>query len=540
MKNDTGLIFKIADQESEFEQIHRLNYRTFVEEIPQHDPNPNQALKDRFDNENTYIICQRDDQVRGMVCVRGKRPFSLDEKLNNLDLYLPSGSTPCEIRLLSVERNHRNGGIFLGLIQLLAQYCKSQGYDLAVISGTLRQQKLYRHLGFVPFGSLVGTSKARFQPMYLTLEAFEDKVKRLFQFSPSHSMPKTLVNLLPGPVSVGPEVLQNFRRLPISHRSDSFIADFQKTKRLVCNLVRSRYVEILMGSGTLANDAIAAQLSLLSGSGLILSNGEFGDRLIDHANRFGLSFEVLQADWGETFIPNDIRRRVRENPKIEWLWAVHCETSTGVLNDMEKLKQLCAERGLRLCMDCISSVGNLPLDLHDVYLASGVSGKGLAAFPGLSMVFYNQPVSPAARSIPRYLDLGFYAAQGGIPFTVSSNLIHALKASLLHRPSERFIEDISALSRLLRSKLRGMGFRIVAPDAHASPHVITIALPETVRSESLGRHLERIGYSLSYKSEYLLRRNWLQICLMGECTAAQVTPLIELLWEFSHSLPQAS
>jgi aspartate aminotransferase-like enzyme len=55
------------------------------------------------------------------------------------------------------------------------------------------------------------------------------------------------------------------------------------------------------GSGTLANDAIAAQLSLLDGRGLVLSNGEFGERLIDHARRFGLSFDVLKIEWGEAF-----------------------------------------------------------------------------------------------------------------------------------------------------------------------------------------------------------------------------------------------
>ena len=33
-------IYRIAREPWEFEQIHRLNYRTFVEEIPQHPPNP--------------------------------------------------------------------------------------------------------------------------------------------------------------------------------------------------------------------------------------------------------------------------------------------------------------------------------------------------------------------------------------------------------------------------------------------------------------------------------------------------------------------
>jgi aspartate aminotransferase-like enzyme len=52
-----------------------------------------------------------------------------------------------------------------------------------------------------------------------------------------------------------------------------------------------------MGSGTLANDVITAQLSLKPDKGLILSNGEFGRRLVGQARRFAISFETLSVDW---------------------------------------------------------------------------------------------------------------------------------------------------------------------------------------------------------------------------------------------------
>jgi hypothetical protein len=175
--------FKIADQDWEFDQIHRLNYRTFVEEIPQHAANSSRVLVDRFHKENTYIICLRADQLVGMIAVRGARPFSLDEKLEHLDSYLPVGRSVCEIRLLAVDREHRSGQVFWGLGQRLVEHCKRQKYDLAIISGTVRQHKLYKHLGFVPFGPLVGTSEASFQPMYISLEAFEDRAKELLRSS---------------------------------------------------------------------------------------------------------------------------------------------------------------------------------------------------------------------------------------------------------------------------------------------------------------------------------------------------------------------
>src|SRR5207244_12463360 len=142
--------FKIASEESEFEQVFRLNYRTFVEELPQHPPNPEKRLVDRFHHENTYLIALDGEHVIGMTAVRDKRPFSLDEKLGNIDRYLPPGRRTCEIRLLSVLPSHRNGMVFQGLVKLLVDYGLGQHDNLAVISGTVRQQTLHHTLAFGP------------------------------------------------------------------------------------------------------------------------------------------------------------------------------------------------------------------------------------------------------------------------------------------------------------------------------------------------------------------------------------------------------
>jgi hypothetical protein len=58
-----------------------------------------------------------------------------------------------------------------GMMEMIARYAVIHRHDMALISGTTRQQRFYRHLGFVPFGPLVGKDDALFQPMYLTLAA---------------------------------------------------------------------------------------------------------------------------------------------------------------------------------------------------------------------------------------------------------------------------------------------------------------------------------------------------------------------------------
>jgi GNAT superfamily N-acetyltransferase len=180
-KSPAPLTFKVASEDWEFEQIHRLNYETFVEEIPQHGGNAEKSLVDMFHSENTYFICVRDGRLLGMVASRNRRPFSLDRKLEDLDAYLPRGKAVCEIRLLSVAREHRRGRVIQGLLTTLARHCTARGYDVAIISGNVRQERFYRRLGFVPFGPPVGTAEAPYQPMYRELSTLEEDFAELFR-----------------------------------------------------------------------------------------------------------------------------------------------------------------------------------------------------------------------------------------------------------------------------------------------------------------------------------------------------------------------
>ncbi len=76
-----SLRFKIATEDWEFEEIHRLNHATFVDEIPQHAARPSHRLVDKFHDENTYVIAVNDERVIAMTAIRGSRPFSLDAKV---------------------------------------------------------------------------------------------------------------------------------------------------------------------------------------------------------------------------------------------------------------------------------------------------------------------------------------------------------------------------------------------------------------------------------------------------------------------------
>ena len=237
------------------------------------------------------------------------------------------------------------------------------------------------------------------------------------------------VSLLPGPPLLHPSVRRAMGEAPISHRSPEFVDRLERCRRILCKLTGAANVQVFVGSGTAANDTVAAQLALRGEIGLVLHAGEFGHRLCDHARRAGLEFHEAQARWGSDHDFVTARRLLEEHPEIRWIWSVHCETSTGRLHDLDPLRRLAESHHADLVLDCISSVGAVPIDLSGIAFATAVSGKALASFAGLAMVFHSRPIGSDSR-LPRSLDLGAHAQSPTVPFTQSSNLVGALEAAL--------------------------------------------------------------------------------------------------------------
>lgn len=532
MNHSTSFTYKIADSQDEMEQIYRLNYETFVEEIPQHQTNEEEKLVDRFHEENIYVIAKLAGEVVGMIAVRGERPFSLDQKLDNLDDYLSGTDIPCEIRLLSIKPNYRGGRIFYGLCEKLVSYCLKKDYTVALISGTLREAKLYRHVGFQPFGPLVGTEEAPYQPMYITKQQFEASSK-VFQKLVQREERAFRHYFLPGPVPVRGEVRKAWQQPAISHRSADFHHTMQAAKAQLCALTNANRAEIVVGTGTLANDMVAAQLSTFTGRGLILASGEFGGRLIGHANRFGLRFNQLEKPWNLPITPEEVNHALTANPDITWLWTVHCETSTGYVYPLQQLKEICRKHQVYLCVDAASSVGVIPVDLSNVYLATTVSGKGLASYPGLAIVFHQQEISPS-KHLPSSLDIGVYQKTGSVPFTHSSNGLAALKATLDNPSSAK-----EELAESVCQNLADAGMDVLRGEGY-SPGVISVQLPVHVSSREFGDQLKSSGVFVSYESDYLVKRNWFQVALMGEQERKNVMKAIRIITEQFEQIKQGA
>ena len=326
--------------------------------------------------------------------------------------------------------------------------------------------------------------------------------------------------LLTGPVSVEPEVALAFAEPPVSHRCPEFLARFERAKHGLRALTGAPQVSILPGSGTLANDAVAAQLALVEGRGLVLSNGEFGERLIDHAMRHRLSFDSLRFEWGTAFSTRALGGAVARRPA--WIWAVHCETSTGMVNDLWQLAQAAEQSGALLAVDAMSSLGAIEVDLRRVDWATSASGKALRSYPGLAIVFHRRPAAGPAAA--RALDLAAWR-DGAVGTTISSNLVAALAVAVERLDSGSRFARLRAAAADLRARLLATGLEPLLAAEQVSPAVLTCRLPPGFSAVRLGGILRDEAIWVSFESGYLMERNWIQFCTFGEPLAAELAEL---------------
>lgn len=505
------MIYKIANTQDEYNQIFQLNYATFVDEIPQHEENNEKILVDKFHDKNIYIIAKKEKEVIAMISLCAERPFSLDEKIGGIDKhYKKEYSNPIEIRLLSIKEEYRKTKVFFGLLKRAFNYIVQNSYDLVFISGTTRQEKLYRHIGFERFHENVGTEGAEYIPMFLDLRDNNEVLSKLASYK--------CINYLPGPVDLAESVAGKFNKKLYSHRSKEFVNLTKDTLEKLKKVLDVKDVTILHGSATLANEAILAQLAQRDlGKGLILANGEFGNRIIKQAKRHSLQFDTYTVDFGESFDLGHLEN-ILSDSRYGFIYFVHHETSVGVLNNLETITNLAKNNNMVVAVDAISVVGAVKHSYAHVDYVACSSGKALCSVAGLAIVGSNcELVELSNASI--YLDLYYANKCSSIPFTQPSLLMEALNSALDEFKTDEPYINIKARYDYMRKQLEELNLPIMKiKQEEESPIILTVEIPKEISTVNIGDSLSVNNIFIHYNSVYLRKRNVLQFSFINRYT----------------------
>ena len=145
------------------------------------------------------------------------------------------------------------------------------------------------------------------------------------------------------------------------------------------------------GSGTAAAEAAIVGCCPPGHKALVIRNGKFAERWAQVCKTFGIEHTALDLEWGLGGKPEHVIRAMDGDPKIDTVIAVHSETSTTSLTDVEGIARITRDRGAILIVDGITAVGTLPVKMDDWGIDAYITGsqKALMLPPGLGFAAIN-------------------------------------------------------------------------------------------------------------------------------------------------------
>jgi 2-aminoethylphosphonate-pyruvate transaminase len=301
--------------------------------------------------------------------------------------------------------------------------------------------------------------------------------------------------LTPGPLTTSISVKQ-----AMLHDWGSRDAEFLRINRMVLDGlvelaggVETHVTVPVQGSGTFAVEAMITSFVPRTGKLLLLINGAYGQRAKRIAEIAGRATAVLETP--EDAPPDLVRleQSLAEDEAITHVFAVHCETTSGILNPIEEVAAIVARHGRRLLVDSMSAFGALEIDArqvrYDALAAS--SNKCLEGIPGLGFVICRKGALADCKGNATTLVLDLhdqaevFARTGQYRFTPPIHVIVALGKAIEEHAAEggiagrgkRYCEN----ARILIDGMRALGFRTLLPDALQAPIIVTFHMPADSR-----------------------------------------------------------
>ena len=347
--------------------------------------------------------------------------------------------------------------------------------------------------------------------------------------------------LNPGPVTLSERERRSLLQPDLCHRESEFF-DLQDEARerllAVYALDPAAWTAVLMtASGTAAVESMVAALVPTRGRLLVVENGVYGERIAQICMQYQIPHDRVAGDWMQAPNLGAIAARLDADAsqRFTHLALVHHETTTGRLNDLKPLGELCSARGVKLLIDGVSSFGAEAIDFSDSSLeaVAATANKCLHGVPGAAFVIVRRSALAEAASRTYYLDLGRLAKlqdQRGTPFTPAVHAYYALVEALREFAEAggrqaRYLR-YAALAEQVRAGLAECDIEAALPAEQSSVVLRAYRLPAGMSYTALHDALKTDGFVI-YAGQGNLSKTLFRISTMGELTSADISRLLK-------------
>lgn len=364
---------------------------------------------------------------------------------------------------------------------------------------------------------------------------------------------KRNILLNPGPATTSNSVKYAQVVPDICPREEEFGSVMEFISKELTGLVgdNDKYTTVLFGgSGTAAVESILSSV-VSNDKILIINNGAYGKRMCEIAEAYNLNYieykssEIDKIDITKLEnILKEYNERKDSDLKISHLAIVHHETTTGILNDIKEVGDICKKYNVDMIVDAMSSFAGIPINMDEMnikYLASS-SNKCIQGMAGVSFVIANKEALENAKNInPKNLYLNLYKQYSyfkenyQMRFTPPVQVLYALKQAIVEAKEET-IDKRSRRYRqcckILWDGLDEIGLKRLVSKENSSMILTSIIEPkcEKYNFNDLHDYLYSRGFTI-YPGKVALK-NTFRIANIGEIYPEDMKRFISILKEY--------
>jgi alanine-glyoxylate transaminase/serine-glyoxylate transaminase/serine-pyruvate transaminase len=335
----------------------------------------------------------------------------------------------------------------------------------------------------------------------------------------------------PGPSDIAPSVLAALGAPTVGHLDPYFLKVMDEVQSMLRSVFQTTN-ELTMsvsGTGSAGMETCVVNLIEPGDRMLVCVNGVFGGRMADVAARCGAEVTKIERPYGEVFTPEEIEAAVKQcQPKV--VGIVHAETSTGALQPIEEISKIVHNAGALLLMDCVTSLGGLPVEIDKWQVDAAYSGtqKCLSCPPGLSPVTFSKAANDAisarkTKIASWYFDTllvrNYWGQSRAYHHTAPINMNYALHEALRQTLAEGLPARFARHKRnhlALRAGIEAMGLSFVVAEQYRLPMLNSIRIPDGADDKAVrGRLLNDFGIEIGGGLGAMAGKVW-RVGLMGE------------------------
>ena len=308
------------------------------------------------------------------------------------------------------------------------------------------------------------------------------------------------------------------------------------------------YISIMFGcSGTGADEAMVSSCVPPDGKLLVVDNGSYGARLAKIAQVYNIDMDVFKSS---TYEPIDIaalEEKMKTGDYTTFAIVYH-ETTTGLLNPLEKICPMAKKYGMTTIVDIVSAYGGMPINLEKLGIdfASTTSNKHIGGMAGVGIVVCRRSELLKQKEWPMrsyYLNLfdqyKYFLETKQTRFTPPVQTFYALRQAITEtkvETIEKRYERFTACWKILVKALKEIGLKMLVAEENQSHFITAILIPETPEYSFTALHDYAKSFGFTIYPGKLGNIDTFRIANMGDIKPEEMTHFTCVLRDYMHSI----